>query len=343
MRLCATALIWLMVAPLSVGRADGGAVPVDRFQAGQAGLVSFPTRDVDGLDDLYTGGQGYDARSLGTLVLPSEAGAARPVPAMVILHGSGGEWSGRGQRHAAFLADQGIAAFVVDTFEARGLGRGWRYLDRLRRANVPDQLTDAFAALDILATHPDIDARRIGVMGYSMGGISAFLAAYGEIAGAAGPTPHRFALHVPFYAPCFVSLTDNRTTGAPIVTLWGERDESTHRAACDAWVREAQDGGSPVTAHWLAGAAHGWNTLSAMTFHPSLPQGSPCRFVVGPGGAVVEQVTGRTEATDEAFIDILASCSGRGYTIGHHAEADAAANAILLDTIAEHLRAEHPR
>jgi hypothetical protein len=40
---------------------------------------------------------------------------------MVILHGSGGEWSGKGVNQAGFLVQHGIGAFIVDTFVSRGL------------------------------------------------------------------------------------------------------------------------------------------------------------------------------------------------------------------------------
>ena len=97
------------------------SVPVDHFQAGQSGLVSFPTRHVEGFHELYHGAKGYNARSLGELFLPAAKDHGQAFCAMVILHGSGGEWSGRGKRHAEFLIENGIAAFVVDTFEGRGL------------------------------------------------------------------------------------------------------------------------------------------------------------------------------------------------------------------------------
>ena len=335
MRPCASIVAGLALSGLAASQPGQAAEDVDRFQAGQSGLVAFPTRDVDGFHDLYHGENRYNARSMGTLVLPAEID--RPVPAMVILHGSGGEWSGRGIRHAAFLAEHGIAAFVVDTFEGRGLGRDVRYAERLRHVNVPDQIADALAALDVLSSHPNIDAGRIGVMGYSMGGASALVTAYEEIAGIAGPTSNRFALHVPFYAPCFVSHSDNATTGAPIVAIWGDRDESTHQDACTALADELSDGGSAVATHWLEGAAHGWNNLNPMTFYPSLPHASPCLFVIGADGDVVERITGNAVRTDEQVVDTLASCTDRGYIIGHHPEAHAEANRILLQAIEAHL------
>ena len=331
-------LAWIAFTVPAAAQTGADAGSDALFQPRQAGTLTFPTRDVDGLHDLYTGARRYNARGLGELILPPRIGADQRVPALVILHGSGGEWSGRGIRQAALLSPQGIAVFVVDSFEARGLGRGFGYIERLRRANVPDQVADAFAALDVLGAHPNIDADRIGVLGYSMGGMSAILTAYEEVAGAAGLTQNRFALHVSFYAPCIISLTNPATTGAPVVALWGDRDESTDRRACDGLIAELERGGSPVASHWLEGAAHGWNTLRPMTFYSGLPQGHPCRFVIGSAGDSVEQVTGRSERTDDRFIDVLAACSDRGYTIGYHAGADQEANRILLEAIEAHLR-----
>ena len=328
----------LLVSMLAIGPSDRAVAQTAGFESDPSGLVTFPTRDVSGLYELYNGERRYNSRSIGQLSLPSEIAEAGAVPAMVILHGSGGEWGGRGARHAAFLARHGIATLVVDSFAARGLGQDTPYLERLRQANLPDQVADAFAALDALAADPRIDADRIGVMGYSMGGISAFLAAYEEIAGAAGLSSNRFALHVPFYAPCLVSLADSRTTGAPVVALWGELDESTYPEACNRQVQDLQDGGSAVTVHWLEGAAHGWNNVTPMTFVPSAPRGSPCDFVVHADGESVESITGRSERSDEQFIDVMSSCSEHGYTMGQHRHADQTANRILLDAIAQHLR-----
>ena len=335
--LVVSATLMLAVWPIDRGAAQTDLTVFEPFRAEPSGRVSFPTRDVAGLHDLYTGEGGYNARAVGVLVLPTEAAPADPVPAMVILHGSGGEWGGRGARHAALLAQHGIASLVVDSFESRGMRIDTPYLTRLQHVNMPDQVADAYAALDALSADPRIDAARIGVMGYSMGGISAFLTAYEEVAAVAGPGDQRFALHVPFYAPCFISLTNSLTTGAPIVALWGERDESTHADACARQVREFETGGSEVTTHWLPDAAHGWNMLQPMTFVANAPHGSPCLFVVDSCGEAVESTTGRSERRDEDLIGVLSICSDRGYTMGRHDDADQAANRILLHAIRMHL------
>ncbi|MCA8932257.1 MAG: alpha/beta fold hydrolase [Rhodospirillaceae bacterium] len=329
---------WLPLAALLTIAALAAAVAFLPACAQDGAPVSFPTRDVDGLSGLFGGDGAANAETSARLFTPEGFGAGAPVPAMVILHGSGGEWSGRGQRHGQFLAAHGIAALVVDTFESRGQGRDVPYLDRLRVANVPDQISDAYAALAYLRTLPGIDPERIGVMGYSMGGVSTYAAAFEQIAEAAGRAPERFGLHVAFYAPCFLETALPRTTGAPVVAIWGDADESIHHDQCARLVASLQAGGSPVAVHWLAGAAHGWNRTGDMRFFPSLPHGSPCRFRVGGDGTLVEALTGRPAATDSQLIEVMAQCTATGYTIGRHEQADAEANQILLDAIAEYLQ-----
>lgn len=329
--------LWIPFAALATLAALAGAIVYLPACAQEGATVSFPTRDVDGLSGLFGGDGAAHAEAAARLFTPDGFGTGEPVPAMVILHGSGGEWSGRGRRHGMFLAEHGIAALVVDTFESRGLGHDMAYLDRLRVANVPDQVADAYAALDYLRALPGIDPGRIGLMGYSMGGVSTYAAAFEEIAQAAGRAPDRFALHVAFYAPCFLEAMAPQTTGAPVVAIWGEADESTHRDQCVRLVASLQAGGSPVDVHWLAGAAHGWNGTGDMRFYPSLPHGSPCRFRVGANGTVAEALTGRPAATDGQLIAVMAQCTATGYTIGRHEQANAEANRILLEAIAEHM------
>ncbi|WP_419834586.1 hypothetical protein [Endozoicomonas atrinae] len=65
-----------------------------------------------------------DARpttGLGHLYIPKSATSEQPVPAMVILHGSGGISPGREHEHAKLLNQNGIAAVVVDYYQPRGL------------------------------------------------------------------------------------------------------------------------------------------------------------------------------------------------------------------------------
>ena len=126
-----------------------GCLPKDKFitslKAEETGTFSFSTRDVEGFQDLMTGDNAYDSKGLVTLYLPLKTSRENKVAVMVILHGSGGEWSGRGADQADFLVQHGVGAFIVDTFVSRGLKKKDKYIQRLMKVNFPDQLTDAFA------------------------------------------------------------------------------------------------------------------------------------------------------------------------------------------------------
>ena len=67
----------------------------------------------------------------GTLFLPAEASPGSPAPAMVLLHGSGGISPGREMETAEWLASQGIAGFVVDYYDPRGVTPETNYMLRV--------------------------------------------------------------------------------------------------------------------------------------------------------------------------------------------------------------------
>lgn len=146
-------------------------------------IYRFPTSNVSGFKELITEDSIPNAEGIGYLFLPIEATHANKVPLMIILHGSGGTWGGRGSRHAELLTQTGIAALVIDTFSGRRLSKKDKYIPRLMEANFPDQLADAFGALNALQSHPFVDGNKIGIMGYSMGGASTILAAYESLGG----------------------------------------------------------------------------------------------------------------------------------------------------------------
>src|SRR5690606_24825473 len=66
-----------------------------------------------------------------------------------------------------------IATLVPDLWSARGIGGG----SEGRPKTVAETLPDVYGAREFLAAHPGIDGGRIGVMGFSFGGVASMLAA----------------------------------------------------------------------------------------------------------------------------------------------------------------------
>ena len=144
-------------------------------------------------------------------------------PAVLIAHGSAGVDS-RGPCYSRALNAAGIATLEIDMWAARGLKGG---LDRPKV--IQDTLPDVFGAFKYLAAQPDVDATRIGVMGFSWGGVLSMLSAtkpyverylgYGE----------RFAAHAPLYPVCWIynhlpGFEFNDFTGAPVFIQCGADD-----------------------------------------------------------------------------------------------------------------------
>jgi dienelactone hydrolase len=167
----------------------------------------------------------------GRLTLPRVA--TRPMPAVVIVHGSAGVDS-RSIDYAHTLQLAGIATLEVDLWSAR-----WPAGGLLRRPNsVPETLPDAFGALAFLAAHEAIDPSRIGIMGFSWGGVVSMLSATKAYADRYAPAGLRFAAHAPFYPVCWVygkvpAYEFRDLTGAPVLIHAAADDEYEGPDTCN--------------------------------------------------------------------------------------------------------------
>jgi uncharacterized protein len=108
-----------------------------------------------------------DSRKIeGTLFLPKNGRALHP--AALFLHG----WGSDRKKHfipAEALAGRGFVSLAIDL---RGHGK----TDRLGKSiSARENLQDALAAYDFLASRKDVDKKWIGVAGFSYGGFLAIL------------------------------------------------------------------------------------------------------------------------------------------------------------------------
>jgi dienelactone hydrolase len=279
------------------------------------------------------------ATGVGTLFLP-ETGAG-PFPSVVLLHGSGGIESGREMAYGRWLADHGIAAFALDYYLPRGVTPEMEYMLKTVTVTEFDIVADAYAALEILSTHPDVDATRIGVAGFSYGGVAARLALDRRIHHALAPGNPGFALHVDFYGPCHMSLATRHTNGAKLLTLRGSEDASNDLRACRQHEDEIRAAGSEVEAHVYEGAGHSWDSPVPRRLRPEAPYLAGCEIVYdAQGRAFVGRETlidlPRGTPRAERFrvragtIGPLHDCTRSGYLVGRDDETRALSDADLL-------------
>jgi len=213
---------------------------------------------------------------------------ARRLPAVLILHGSAGVDS-RGDFYEAALNEAGIATLQIDMWQARGVASA------AERPKAPIlTYPDAFSALAFLAQQPRIDAARIGVLGFSWGGLVSLGAAERLYAGQFGGG-RTFRAHVAHYPVCYAwnnaallgALGSSPAqfgvqwidlTGAPVLIEVGTRDDYDNgSAACEALARSVNRGQrGVVSVNAYPGATHGWDRLMVpMVVHdPFADQGS---------------------------------------------------------------------
>lgn len=289
--------------------------------------VSFPSYSP------FTPAQVADARpvtGVGTLFLP--VGGGRPTPAVVLLHGSGGIVAARELAYARQLAKLGVAALVVDSFASRrDFATG--YVDRLLAITESMLAADAYAALDWLASRPDVDASRVALLGFSYGGLASLYAVNAGVADRLARGPLRFAGHAAYYAPCIGELADPRTTGAPVLMQAGALDETIDVERCRATTEAFRRGGSDTRLVLHEGAHHQWDGTPGADWRPSRGIRA-CRFRVEADGNVRDlrirlSMTGRTTRSLA-----LGLCTDKG---GYQIRADAAVRARSTAELARFL------
>ncbi len=220
--------------------------------------LSFPSRDGD-----------RPIVVAGRLQMPAERPG--PIPAVIVMHGTPGV-SLRGVFYGNALSRAGVATFEIDQWGARGLSGG----PEGRPQSVGETMADLYGAIDRLAAMPEIDPRRIGVLGFSWGGIVAMLSAtkaYDQRF-AAPQRPH-LAAAMAFYPVCWGY---NRVPGyafadllaIPVRIVTGDEDDYDDgaepcRRLVDGLPAEER---SRVDLVVYPGAAHAFDGFSPATTHP---------------------------------------------------------------------------
>jgi len=250
----------------------------------------------------------------GTLFLPPGPHAPHALPAVVMLHGSSGLLAARELTYGKQLAAMGIAVLVVDSFGARR-DRGSSYIERLLNITETMFVADGYAALGYLAARPEIDSKRVVLVGFSYGAMATMYALMTEVADRMAPPGVRFAGHVAFYGPCLARFDDHRTTGAPLLMLYGGDDQIIDHERCAAFADDLRAGGSEVDVIAYPGAVHQWDgpfgrRLIARNV-------AACDFEVRRDGSVHDRSNGfvmTNQATRELMLGLCVS--DKPYPIG---------------------------
>jgi dienelactone hydrolase len=225
----------------------------------------------------------------GALRLPQ--GAPGKLPAVLLLHGSGGI-SGGHELWAKHFNEMGIAAYLLDSFTGRGLTSTSTNQALLGRLNM---VLDAYRALDMLADHPRIDATRVAVMGFSRGGQAALYSSLRRFQELWTPKA-AFALHIPLYASCTTTFIGDTDVTAPIRQHHGLADDYVTVGPCRPYFERLRAAGRDAQLIEYPDGHHGYdNPLGFKT--PTVGRGSQstraCTLKEESPGRVVNVATGQ--------------------------------------------------
>ena len=314
------------------------------LRPGQDGEIYFPMKSPYDFSRVLSGYDGLpETTGKGTLVMPKGASAKAPVPAIVILHGSGGIAKGREFEYAELFAKNGIASFVLDYYSPRGVTAETPYVMKTMITTEVDIMSDAYSALKVLGTHPAIDANRIGVTGYSYGGMATRYVLDDRLKNIMAPNVAPFALHMDIYGPCHQTLGHTGTTGAPYLAIHGDADNSVDPELCQVVYKDLEKGGSSVESHVISGAGHAWENAAPLA---EFPGGfvHDCKFSFDPklGTFLVDGKKSRFQPesdmtrNERAYVrstlgELVGGCVGQGYTVGNNPEADEKSKAWQLE------------
>lgn len=231
---------------------------VTSFSEGQPnGSYAFASWTPKTLPELMRGHAGAAAVNIvGHLFLPP---GADKVPAVVLVHGSGGIYDAELDYWPRQFNAAGLAVFTLDMFGPRGVKST---AEDQSQVPFPADVADTFAALKLLATHPRIDPKRIAAMGFSRGGTAVVRAAVEKIiASQKLPDGLRYAAIVPAYAGACtgifrLAVKPGVFSKAPMLFIHGDADDYTPIEPCKDYADRIGKAGTPVEFVVIEGAQH---------------------------------------------------------------------------------------
>lgn len=210
----------------------------------------------------------YDEKSVGgpdssaplQLYLPPGNG---PFPAVLVLHGCGGILDSH-RSWATRLVGWGYAAVIVDSFGPRNQRRVCDNVD-----SIPTIVRglDAHNAATYLRTLPNIQADRIGIVGFSHGGGATFYAAIDErVPRDRGGRPFQAA--VAYYPPCSGGK-NVEPFSTDVLVLIGKDDTWTPADLCVKSAAARSNQAHPMIIKVYPGAMHDFDSGRSPTLSSS--------------------------------------------------------------------------
>jgi dienelactone hydrolase len=235
-----------MKAPLLIALASVLLIGSEaQAQMARQEFHAFKSVTLSDADFLNGRKDGVPVTLAGVLRLPKLG--PEKLPAVVLLHGSGGVGGSGGMidEWSRELGEIGVATFALDSFSGRSIIETVTDQTRLGRLNT---IIDAYRAFEGLSNHGQIDPVRVAVMGFSRGGQSALYSSVMRFRKMHGPAGElNFAAHIAMYPACNTTFRgDDDVVAKPIRLLHGTADDYVPIAHCRIYVERLSKAGKDI-------------------------------------------------------------------------------------------------
>ena len=234
-----------------------------------------------------------------------------PFPVLVFNHASGGsalfsnEWFKFNRQMAKILLKKGIAVMFVDNFSGRNVISAGA--DQAQVSTYSFYI-DAFMTLEYLSKDPRVNIKKVGITGWSRGGMNSLAIAETRIRDVLISKDLYFAASLPRSVECRQSgffRNPQPIKETKILMVNGEIDDASHAHICEEYGEKMKAAGADIEVKTKAGWGHGFEANYSAEYEEHLEAWHECPDYYTEDDGM---------ANKDAKID--ASCITYGYTIG---------------------------
>jgi len=273
----------------------------------------------------------YNQKVYGFLTMPKDFDSTLVYPLVIAFAGSNG-WSPHHYEYLDLYHSHGIATFEVCSFKSRGVTSTVGSQIEVTTAMM---VLDAYQAFETLSLHKNINANKIGITGWSLGGGVTLFSAWTPLKEAINPNLH-FAAHLAFYPPCIVVPEVLDFGEAPIHILIGELDNWTPSYACVELVSQMGEK-SNISLTIYPNAHHSFDRDLPPEIKSNGYILEDCRFCMNEDGEVLMNFFNIPMTTPFLQKIGLAMCAKRGPTFGGNKDAKKRSLNFAKTFMTEHL------
>jgi dienelactone hydrolase len=283
-------------------------------------------KNIDLTDIIRDNIEGLEEKTVyGELRMPSSLEGK--VPAVVIMHASGGVFEFREIEMAKLLNKNRIAAFIPYSFKARGITKSKQTAGT--GVTFGMRICDAYAALNLLSSHPNINRDKIAIMGFSSGGTVSLLSLDEKVRRRLATDGLKFAAHLNVYAGTIFVFKNVEPTKVPVLFLTGEKDNLCPVDKVLEYAQRLKDAGGNIKTILYPGAHHVFDSRSPVKELSMINDGN-CQFEILDDGSLVDSATGELFPEKDYPGDHIKPCLEKKGTFGRN---NSAAKKYKIDVI----------